>query len=47
MNSSDVVDKLTFIGTHDPEGAERLKRLLDRKDTLNTGNVYGERFTDR
>ncbi|MBP6940463.1 MAG: hypothetical protein KBB65_01705 [Syntrophorhabdaceae bacterium] len=47
MNSSDVVDKLAFIGTHDPEGAQRLKRLLDRKDALNTGNVYGERFTNR
>jgi len=47
VNNIDLTEKLTFIGTHDPEGAERLKRLLGRKDTLNTGNVYGERFTDR
>lgn len=44
---SEVTEKLDFIRTHDPEGAERLKRLLDRKDTLSAGNVYGERFTDR
>ncbi|HOE17654.1 MAG TPA: winged helix-turn-helix domain-containing protein [Syntrophorhabdaceae bacterium] len=43
----EVTEKLAYIGTHDPEGAERLKRLLDRKDALGAGNVYGERFTDR
>jgi len=47
MNNIDLTEKLDFIGTHDPEGAQRLKRLLDRKDALNAGNVYGERFTDR
>ncbi|MDD5243775.1 MAG: hypothetical protein PHU49_07130 [Syntrophorhabdaceae bacterium] len=47
MSYGEVVEKLDFIGTHDPEGVERLKRLLDRKDTLSAGNVYGERFTDR
>ncbi len=47
MNNIDLTEKLAFIGTHDPEGAERLKRLLDRKDALGAGNVYGERFTDR
>ena len=47
MNNADVTERLAFIGTHDPEGAQRLKRLLDRKDTLSAGNVYGERFTDR
>ena len=47
MNNTEVAEKLDFIRTHDPEGAERLKRLLDRKDVLGAGNVYGERFTDR
>ncbi|OPY74783.1 MAG: hypothetical protein A4E64_02136 [Syntrophorhabdus sp. PtaU1.Bin058] len=47
MNNIDLTEKLDFIRTHDPEGAERLKRLLDRKDRLSAGNVYGERFTDR
>jgi DNA-binding transcriptional ArsR family regulator len=47
MNNIDVTEKIDFIRTHDPEGAERLKRLLDKKDTLGTGNVYRERFTDR
>jgi hypothetical protein len=40
-------EQLDFIRIHDPEGAERLKRLLDRKSALKEGNVYGEKFTDR
>ena len=40
-------EKLDFIRIYDPEGADKLKRLLDRKDALKAGNVYGERFTDR
>lgn len=42
-----VKEKLDFIRIHDPEGADKLARLLDRKDALKAGNVYGERFTDR
>jgi DNA-binding MarR family transcriptional regulator len=42
-----VEEKLGFIRIYDPEGADKLKRLLDRKDALKAGNVYGERFTDR
>jgi DNA-binding transcriptional ArsR family regulator len=40
-------EKLEFIKTRDPEGMERLKRLLDRKAFLLDRNVYGERFTER
>jgi hypothetical protein len=40
-------EKLEFIGRYDPEGAERLKRLLERKEALKAGNIYGEKFTDR
>lgn len=43
----EVEEKLGFIRKYDPEGADKLKRLLDRKDALKAGNVYGERFTDR
>lgn len=42
-----VTEKITFIRTHDPEGAARLERLTGKKDALKEGNVYGERFTDR
>jgi DNA-binding transcriptional ArsR family regulator len=50
MNSEknmETAEKLEYIKTYDPLGAEKLKRLLERKETLKTGNVYGERFTDR
>jgi hypothetical protein len=40
-------EKLDFIRRYDPESAEKLKRLLDRKAALREGNVYGEKFTDR
>ncbi|MBA4416389.1 MAG: hypothetical protein C0392_00535 [Syntrophus sp. (in: bacteria)] len=43
----ETTEKLEYIRNYDPAGAEKLKRLLDRKDALKTGNVYGERFTDR
>ncbi|HBE44177.1 MAG TPA: hypothetical protein DDW17_01680 [Deltaproteobacteria bacterium] len=43
----EIEEKLKFIGIYDPEGAERLKRLLDRKDVLKEGNVYKEKFTER
>jgi hypothetical protein len=43
----DVTEKVDFIAGYDPEGAERLKRLLGKQDALKQGNVYGERFTDR
>ena len=36
-----------FIKSIDPEGGERLKRLLERKSLLLDRNVYGERFTER
>lgn len=48
MNGTkEITDKITFIGTHDPDGAARLERLLGKKDALKEGNVYGEKFTDR
>jgi hypothetical protein len=43
----EMEEKLQFIQTVDPEGGERLRRLLDRKDFLLDRNVYGERFTER
>jgi len=43
----ELTEKLEFIKTHDPEGGERLMRLLSRKSALQEGNNYGERFTDR
>ncbi|OPY02003.1 MAG: hypothetical protein A4E60_01319 [Syntrophorhabdus sp. PtaB.Bin047] len=38
---------LEYVRLHDPDGAERLERLLKRKDVLLTGNSYGERMTER
>ena len=43
----ELQEKVEFIASFDPEGAERLKRLLGKQDALKKGNVYGERFTDR
>ncbi|MCX5803198.1 MAG: hypothetical protein NTU69_06660 [Proteobacteria bacterium] len=43
----DIVEKLEFIRTYDPDSAERLNKLLGKKDALKEGNVYGEKFTDR
>jgi hypothetical protein len=43
----EVEEKLDYIKTHYPEGAEKLIRLLGKKDALKTGNVYGEKLTDR
>ena len=40
-------ETLEFIKAQDPEGGERLKRLLDKKSALADGNVYGECFTER
>lgn len=40
-------EKLQYIESVDPEGSERLKRLLDRRSFLLDRNVYGERFTER
>jgi DNA-binding MarR family transcriptional regulator len=40
-------EKLQYIKSVDPEGGERLRRLLDRKSFLLDRNVYGERFTER
>lgn len=38
---------LGYVRRHDPDGAERLEKLLKRKDVLVTGNSYGERMTER
>ena len=40
-------EKLQYIKSVDPEGGERLRRLLDRKSFLLDRNVYGERLTER
>lgn len=40
-------ETLEFIKTYDPDGMEKLKRLLDRKSFLMDKNVYGETFTER
>ncbi len=40
-------EKLEYIRSVDPEGGERLRRLLDRKSFLMDRNIYGERFTER
>ena len=40
-------EKLQFIKSIDPEGGDRLRRLLERKSLLLDKNVYGERFTER
>jgi DNA-binding transcriptional ArsR family regulator len=40
-------EKLEFIKSVDPEGGDRLLRLLERKSLLLDRNVYGERFTER
>jgi hypothetical protein len=40
-------EKLQYIKSVDPEGSERLRRLLDRKSFLMDRNTYGERFTER
>ncbi|HEY3277801.1 MAG TPA: hypothetical protein VGJ94_14380 [Syntrophorhabdaceae bacterium] len=44
---TDMQEKLDFIKKYDPEGADKLTRLLERKTALKEGNVYGEKFTDR
>lgn len=38
---------IEFVRTQDPDGAEKLERLLKKQEVLMTGNVYGERFTGR
>jgi hypothetical protein len=43
----EIEEKLDYVKNHYPEGAEKLTRLLGKKDALKTGNVYGERMTDR
>jgi hypothetical protein len=44
----DVIEKISFIRTFDPDGAARLERLLGKEETLKTtGNVYKEQFTGR
>ncbi|HUJ89886.1 MAG TPA: hypothetical protein VLX12_06820 [Syntrophorhabdales bacterium] len=43
----ELEERLEFIKAHDPEGMDKLKRLLDRKTYLMDKNVYGETFTER
>ena len=43
----ELEERLEFIKTYDPEGMDKLKRLLDRKSYLMDKNVYGETFTER
>jgi len=43
----DMEEKLQFVKSIDPEGGDRLSRLLERKSLLLDRNVYGERFTGR
>ncbi len=43
----ELEEKLQYIKSVDPEGSERLRRLLDRRSFLLDRNVYGERFTER
>lgn len=40
-------DMLVYVRSQDPEGAEKLAKLLERKERLLEGNIYGERFTER
>lgn len=40
-------EKLEFIKSVDPDGGDRLLRLIERKSMLLDRNVYGERFTER
>ena len=42
-----VEEQLEYIRKYDPEGAEKLKRLLDRKQALKEGNVYGDDQLER
>ena len=43
----ELEERLDFIKSYDPEGMEKLKRLLDKKAYLMDKNVYGETFTER
>lgn len=38
---------LALVKAEDPDGAEKLEKLLARKGELMTGNAYGECFTER
>ena len=38
---------LALVKAEDPDGAEKLEKLLARKGELMTGNAYGECFTGR
>lgn len=40
-------EKLAFIEDLHPDGAAKLRRLLDRKGFLMERNAYGEHFTER
>jgi len=43
----ELEERLAFIKAYDPEGMDKLKRLLERKSYLMDKNVYGETFTER
>jgi len=40
-------EMLAYVRTQDPQAAERLEKLLKKKDALMSGNAYGERLTER
>jgi DNA-binding MarR family transcriptional regulator len=42
-----IEEKLQYIKSVDPDGSDRLRRLLDKRSFLLEKNVYGERFTER
>ena len=50
-NERDPADRreemLAYVRSQDSEGAEKLAKLLERKERLLKGNIYGERFTER
>ena len=40
-------EMITYVRSMDPEGAQKLEKLLEKKESLMKENVYKERFTQR
>ncbi len=40
-------EMIAYVKSVDPEGAQKLERLLEKKESLMKGNVYQEKFTQR
>ena len=40
-------ETIAYVKSLDPEGAQKLERLLEKKGSLMEGNVYQEKFTQR